>query len=200
MSGGADVPLACCCLLPAAGEAAADANEAYRVDTAAAAAYQQPGAPAAAAQYDQQQQAQYEQWAAYYQQVRASSVGRVLGAESSEPTAARSAACTPCCALCWAGEGAVVFLFRSVVVTAAPNIQEECHPATPTPPALQHSGHEYNQHQQQAAAVAAAAAVDPAEAMLQVRGRAEAPPGHCCLCCRRLNGYMSNACSSELAA
>ncbi|PRW33970.1 proline-rich PRCC [Chlorella sorokiniana] len=51
-----------------AGEAAADDNEAFRVDAAAAAAYQQPGAPAAAAQYDQQQQAQYEQWAAYYQQ------------------------------------------------------------------------------------------------------------------------------------
>ena len=53
-----------------AGEAAADDNEAFRVDSAAAAAYQQPEAPAAAAHYDQQQQAHYEQWAAYYQQVR----------------------------------------------------------------------------------------------------------------------------------
>ncbi len=74
-----------------AGEAAADDNEAFRVDAAAAAAYQQPGAPAAAAQYDQQQQAQYEQWAAYYQQVRLQFVimsrWQTVGLEASWPAA-----------------------------------------------------------------------------------------------------------------
>ena len=76
-----------------AGEAAADGNEAFRVDACAGAP---PGglpaaeATAAAQRYDQQQYEQYQQWQAYYQQHQ----GHEYNVHQQQAAAAAAAAAT----------------------------------------------------------------------------------------------------------